>query len=136
VDHPVKHLVLSLIHWSQQHRLFDTFLWYDIFVGTGRTFLSGVGIGIGVSATFAASSLMISLQERATFPMIMAEIESYRALPESVKCSPQISNTIANLNARVAHEKESNRHGFSDLFSTDRWNNVQPITVTCASQDP
>ena len=70
--------------------------------------------------------------ERITFPMIQAEIDSYRVLPESIKCSPQISNTISNLNARIEHEHSTNQQWFLvDWGSTDRWNAVEPIHLSC-----
>lgn len=81
--------------------------------------------------TYPVVAVMSGIQERVTFQMIRAEIDSYRHLPDSVKCTPQISNTIAGLNARIEHEHESNRHYYSDLFSTDRWNAVEPIALNC-----
>jgi hypothetical protein len=81
--------------------------------------------------TYPIVAVMSGFQERITFQMIRAEIESYRSLPDSVKCTSQISNTIAGWNARIAHEHESNRHVYSDLFSTDRWNAVTLIPLNC-----
>jgi hypothetical protein len=86
------------------------------------------------AAPFFTVGILQSIQERITFPMIQAEIDSFRFLPDSVKCTPQISNTIAGWNARIQHEHEANRHLWSDAFSTDRWNSVEPIPLPCELQ--
>lgn len=83
------------------------------------------------AAPFFTVGVLSSVQERFTFEMLTAEINTYRDYSDSVKCSPQIRNTIAGWNARIEHEHESNRHWWSDYFSTDRWNAVKTIPLHC-----
>ena len=89
------------------------------------------GMMMSPFCSFVITGSLASLQERATFPMLRSEIESYRELPVAVQCSPQVANTIAAWNARIEHEHESNRHWYSDGFSTDRWNAVSVIELRC-----
>lgn len=110
--------------------------YYDLLTGMGRSLTKGIGLGIGVMVTFAASGFLTSFQERATFYMIMAEVNTYRAYSDAVKCSPQVTDTITKLNARIAHEHESNIHWWSDWFSTDLWNTVDLIPLNCKKETP
>ena len=94
-----------------------------------------IGGLFGLVGPWCVTGVLASFQERVSFYNKVAEIESYRELPDMVKCSPQIAAAIAGINARVAIEHESNRHWYTDYFSTDRWNAVEVIPLRCGSTE-
>lgn len=87
--------------------------------------------------SFVITGSLTSLQERATFPMIERRIEVVRQEMAQVRCddrilafAPLIAQAV-DWNTRLAHEKEANTHFYSDYFSTDQWNQVEPIPLPC-----
>ena len=88
------------------------------------------------AAPFLTVGVLSSIQERLVFPMIQARIETVRKAAESVPCPAPVADQAIvaqalEWNLRIAHEQEANRHWYSDVFSTDRWNGVTRIAMPC-----
>lgn len=110
-----------------------------VLLGIAGGFL-GLLIALGI-APWAVTGVLASLQERATFPMLQAQIEQVRADSKAVRCDVEnaafapVVALVEQWNTRIAHEREANKHWYSDLFSTDRWNAVERIVLPCQSQN-
>lgn len=88
------------------------------------------------AAPFFTVGVLSSLQERATFPMLVERMEVVRRAGAAMSCPPSVADQpivaqIMEWDLRIAHEQEANRHWWSDYFSTDRWNAVKPIALPC-----
>ena len=90
-----------------------------------------IGVALGLLSSLNSIGLLQSAQEWLSFPMIVAEIDSYRTYSDAVKCSPQVAALIVTVNARIAHEKESRAHWWSYLMSPWWWLDVRPIEMVC-----
>ena len=106
--------------------------------GSIAGFLAGTMFSPFFSFTITGS--LMSLQERATFPMLLQRSEVVRHAMLAVPCderilafSPLIAQAV-DWNTRIAHEKEANLHTLTDYFSTDRWNSTAPIPLPCEEQ--
>jgi hypothetical protein len=91
--------------------------------------LASVSISGTIAGTQGATGFYQVIIERAQFPMIRAEIESLRLDAAGAPCdtNAQLRSSVAEVNKRIEHEHESNRHWFSDWASTDYWNTVERI---------
>lgn len=88
------------------------------------------------AAPFFTVGLLQSLQERMTFPMIEQRIEVVRRAASQMSCPPAVADApimaqVLDWDLRISHEKQSNLLWYSDLFSTDQWNNVEAIPLPC-----
>ena len=105
-------------------------------VGSVAGFLAGTIFSPFFS--FTISGTLMSIQERATLPMLVERSEVVRRAIAEVPCdgrilayAPVIQQAV-EWNVRVAHEQEANRHWYSDYFSSDGWDRVAGIPLPCA----
>ena len=107
-----------------------------------RDKLFGLAVGVILmpmvqqTAPWLIGGVLQSVQERLTFPMLVQRIETVREAMAELPCpAPMADQSVVaealQWNLRIAHEQEANRHFWSDLFSTDRWNAVEPIPWEC-----
>ncbi len=86
---------------------------------------------------FVVTGVLTSFQERATMPMLKQRIEWVRHAAAQVPCDNRIIpfgsliNQTVEWNMRIVHEQEANRHWYSDLLSSDKWNDIKTIPVPC-----
>ena len=88
------------------------------------------------AAPFFTIGILQSIQERFTFPMIEQRIEVVRRAAAASPCPIPVADQaiigqVLEWNLRMAHEQEANRQWYADIFSTDRWNDVQEIPLPC-----
>ncbi len=98
------------------------------------SFLAGMMLSPVMSFTIIGT--LASLQERAIMPMLSQRIEVVREASRHISCPPSVADApivqaILDWNLRVAHERESNQHWMTDLFSPDGWLSIEPIAFPC-----
>ena len=88
---------------------------------------------LSIVGTQLATGLWSVIVARLEFPMIRAQIESLRQDLGQAPCAaiPMIAAHAAEWNITIEHEKESNRHWYSDWAVTDRWNEVPRLEMPC-----
>jgi hypothetical protein len=90
---------------------------------------------------FTITGTLVSIQERATFPMIEQRIEVTRRAISAIPCDQRILafaplvNEAIQWNLRIAHEKQANQLWYSDYFSTDEWNRLTSIPLPCENSN-
>jgi len=91
----------------------------------------------GLIGTWVINGVLAAVQERASFPMLNAQIERVREDMEHIPCSGEVVafqglvSKAVEWNIRIAHEQQANGIWYADYFSTDRWNDVEPVSLPC-----
>lgn len=91
---------------------------------------------LSIIGTQLATGLYNMANARLDFPMIRSEIESLRRDLQSAPCAaiPMLVSQAAEWNRRLEHEKESNRHWYSDWAVTDQWNSIERLEMPCQTR--
>ncbi len=100
----------------------------------GISFL--VGIMLSPVMSFTITGVLTSVQERAVFPMWAARIEVVRSASRHVSCPPTVADApivqaALDWSLRIRHEQQANQLWYSDMFSPDGWNAIEPIAFPC-----
>lgn len=88
---------------------------------------------LSIIGTQSAVGLWSVVTSRLEFPMVSAEIESFRRDLATAPCHsiPMLTALASDWNRRITHEQESNRHWYSDWAVTDQWNQIQRLEMPC-----
>jgi hypothetical protein len=111
------------------------------------------------AAPYMVVGFLDGLKERFTFTMLEKRIEVIRHAASGIQCPPSFADQpivvqILDWDTRIVHEQESNQrknqliywptylltlgyypiNSLSDIFSTDRWNDVQEIPLPCETE--
>ncbi len=100
----------------------------------GISFL--VGIMLSPVMSFTVMGMLTSFQERAIMPMLTERAAVVRRAARHMSCPPTVADApivqaAMDWNLRIVHERESNRHWYSDWASSDGWNAIEPIAFPC-----
>lgn len=86
---------------------------------------------------FPITGTMMSLQERAAWPMLVQQIEWTRSVAATIPCDNRvlafapIIAAVTELDRRIAHEHEAQQHWYSRYFSRRAWLTVKLIPLPC-----
>lgn len=87
----------------------------------------------GGLAGYLSPPLVQALTDRWQFPMEVAEIEQLRADVGRVPCGQvqQVLSLVITKNIEIARKHMENRLWYTDIFVSDRWDQVRLILLPC-----
>lgn len=95
------------------------------------------GLFFSPLASFTMNGTLASVQERAAFPMLQSQIEWTRSAALTIPCDERVLAfapviaTAVELDRRISHEQEAQRHWYSRWFSRRAWLTVKLIPLPC-----
>lgn len=100
-----------------------------------------IGGVFGLIGPWCANGILASFAERASFPMTLQRIQFLRETAATIPCDERvlafapIVAQVTDMDLRITHEHETQRHLYSRFFSPRAWLQVEPIPVPCGIQE-